>query len=79
MTKQLSQWLCMATSLPVRGLDVFEEEPKIHPRLLSAPSCVMTPHIASATHKTRKAIGLLAANAIIRSFRRQTGSRNPEL
>lgn len=47
------------------GLDVFEEEPKVHPRLLSAPNCVLTPHIASATHETRKAIGMLAANAII--------------
>ncbi|MFH5834015.1 2-hydroxyacid dehydrogenase [Halalkalibaculum sp. DA384] len=47
------------------GLDVFEEEPEVHPDLLSAPNCVLTPHIASATHETRKAIGMLAANAII--------------
>lgn len=46
------------------GLDVFEEEPEVHPRLLNAPNCVLTPHIASATHHTRKAIGKLAANAI---------------
>lgn len=47
------------------GLDVFEEEPKVHPKLLSAPRCVLTPHIASATDETRKAIGMLAANAIL--------------
>ncbi|MDX1637468.1 MAG: D-glycerate dehydrogenase [Balneolaceae bacterium] len=47
------------------GLDVFEEEPEIHPDLMTAPNCVITPHIASATHETRKAIGMLAANAII--------------
>lgn len=47
------------------GLDVFEEEPKIHPDLLTAPNCVLTPHIASATHHTRMAIGMLAAEAII--------------
>lgn len=47
------------------GIDVFEEEPEVHPRLLSAPNCVLTPHIASATHETREAIGMLAANAII--------------
>ncbi len=47
------------------ALDVFEEEPKVHPRLLSAPNTLVLPHIASATHKTRKAIGMLAANAII--------------
>lgn len=47
------------------GLDVFEEEPNVHPELLSAPNCVLTPHIGSATHHTRKAIGMLAADAII--------------
>ncbi|MBN2732120.1 MAG: D-glycerate dehydrogenase [Balneolaceae bacterium] len=46
------------------GLDVFEKEPDVHPRLLKAPNCVLTPHIASATTHTRKAIGELAANAI---------------
>lgn len=46
------------------GIDVFEEEPDIHPNLLSAPNCVLTPHIASATEETRTAIGMLAAEAI---------------
>lgn len=46
------------------GLDVFEKEPDVHPGLLKAPNCVLTPHIASATTHTRKAIGELAANAI---------------
>lgn len=47
------------------GIDVFEKEPEVHPRLLTAPNCVLLPHIASATFETRDAIGLLAANAII--------------
>jgi glyoxylate reductase len=46
------------------GLDVFEEEPKVHPHLLEAPNCVITPHIASATEDTRRAIGQRAADAI---------------
>lgn len=46
------------------GLDVFENEPEVHPRLLTAPNCTMLPHIASATYETREAIGMLAANAI---------------
>lgn len=46
------------------GLDVFEDEPRVHPRLLTAPNCTMLPHIASATYETREAIGLLAAKAI---------------
>ncbi|WP_421772887.1 2-hydroxyacid dehydrogenase [Gracilimonas sp.] len=46
------------------ALDVFEEEPKVHPDLLSAPNTLLLPHIASATHRTRKDIGMLAAEAI---------------
>tara|TARA_R110000868_G_scaffold235273_1_gene489010 strand:+ start:4975 stop:5952 length:978 start_codon:yes stop_codon:yes gene_type:complete len=46
------------------GLDVFENEPTVHPRLLNAPNCTMLPHIASATFETREAIGMLAAKAI---------------
>jgi|TARA_R100000005_G_C4987479_1_gene195467 glyoxylate reductase len=46
------------------ALDVFEEEPKVHPNLLSAPNTVLLPHIASATHRTREDIGMLAAEAI---------------
>ncbi len=47
------------------GLDVFEKEPEVHPKLLTAPNCTILPHIASATFETREAIGMLAANAII--------------
>lgn len=46
------------------GLDVFENEPEVHPDLLEAPNCQILPHIASATHRTREAIGMLAADAI---------------
>ncbi|MEQ9308068.1 MAG: D-glycerate dehydrogenase [Balneolaceae bacterium] len=46
------------------GLDVFENEPIVHPKLLSAPNCTMLPHIASATFETREAIGMLAAKTI---------------
>jgi glyoxylate reductase len=46
------------------ALDVFEEEPKVHPDLLSAPHTLLLPHIASATHRTRNNIGMLAAEAI---------------
>ena len=46
------------------GIDVYEFEPTVHPDLLTAPNCTLLPHIASATHETRTAIGQLAANAI---------------
>jgi gluconate 2-dehydrogenase len=47
------------------GLDVFEGEPKVHPDLLTVPNVVLTPHIASATVKTRKAMAKLAADNLV--------------
>lgn len=47
------------------GLDVFEGEPKVHPDLLTVPNVVLTPHIASATVKTRRAMADLAADNLI--------------
>jgi glyoxylate/hydroxypyruvate/2-ketogluconate reductase len=47
------------------GLDVFEGEPKVHPDLLTVPNVVLTPHIASATVPTRKAMANLAADNLI--------------
>lgn len=61
------------------ALDVFEGEPKVHPRLLTAPNCLLTPHIASASHETRKAIGMLAAEAIIGILEGQDPSKIPNL
>jgi glyoxylate reductase len=43
------------------GLDVFEEEPRVHPRLLDAPNAVLVPHIGSATREARTAMAELAA------------------
>lgn len=42
------------------GLDVFEEEPKIHPGLLLLKNVTLTPHIASASLDTRLAMATLA-------------------
>jgi gluconate 2-dehydrogenase len=47
------------------GLDVFEGEPQVHPDLLTVPNVVLTPHIASATVKTRLAMADLAADNLI--------------
>lgn len=47
------------------GLDVFEGEPKVHPDLLKVPNVVLTPHIASATIPTRRAMADLAADNLI--------------
>ncbi len=42
------------------GLDVFEEEPAIHPGFLPLTNVVMAPHIASASFDTRVAMSTLA-------------------
>lgn len=50
------------------GLDVYEEEPKVHPELINLKNAVLCPHIASATVDTRTKMGLIAANNIIDFF-----------
>jgi lactate dehydrogenase-like 2-hydroxyacid dehydrogenase len=41
------------------GLDVFEHEPKVPPEFFTLDNAVLTPHVASATHETRTAMGNL--------------------
>jgi glyoxylate reductase len=46
------------------GLDVFENEPALHPRLLDAPRTVLLPHIGSASQATRTRMAALACSAV---------------
>ncbi|MEO7547676.1 MAG: D-glycerate dehydrogenase [Ramlibacter sp.] len=52
-------------TIAAAGLDVFEGEPNVHPDLLTVPNVVLTPHIASATVPTRKAMANLAVDNLI--------------
>jgi glyoxylate reductase len=47
------------------GLDVFEREPKIHPRLLELENTVLTPHIGTSTIETRIEMARMAAQDLI--------------
>jgi glyoxylate reductase len=46
------------------GLDVFEHEPNVHPRLLGAPRTVLLPHIGSASIATRLRMATTATGAV---------------
>lgn len=63
------------------GLDVFENEPQIHPTLIGMENVVMAPHIASATAETRLRMAELAAENLLAAFdgRRPPNLLNPEV
>jgi glyoxylate reductase len=52
--------------LAAAGLDVYEDEPRVHPALLSLPNVVLAPHIGSADRTTREA---MAATAVTNAAR----------
>lgn len=55
------------------GLDVWEHEPRIDPRLLALPNVVMTPHMGSATYEGRVASG----EKVIRNIRAWADGHRP--
>jgi glyoxylate reductase len=53
------------------GLDVYEREPAVHPKLLAAPRTVLLPHIGSASLATRTAMARLASASAVEALRGQ--------
>lgn len=53
------------------GLDVFEEEPKIHPGLLRNENVVLLPHIGTATWETQRDMELLVLENLKRAVEGQ--------
>jgi glyoxylate reductase len=51
------------------GLDVYEDEPRVHPDLLGMENVTMTPHLGSATVETRAAMAELAARNAVAAAR----------
>ena len=63
------------------ALDVYEEEPKVHPGLLSLPNVVLAPHIASASRETRLRMATLAVENCVAVLEGKTPPTpvNPEV
>lgn len=51
-------------SIAAAGLDVFEDEPTVHPGLLELENVVLAPHLGSATRVTRKAMARMCVEAV---------------
>jgi glyoxylate reductase len=54
------------------GLDVYDGEPEVNPRLLAAPRTVLLPHIGSASQATRTRMAQLACEGALAVLRGET-------
>jgi glyoxylate reductase len=62
------------------GLDVFEDEPRVHPGLLELEQLALTPHVGSASRATRLRMATTAAENCVAALegRRPANLVNPE-
>lgn len=58
------------------GIDVYEREPEVHPKLLTAPRTVLLPHIGSGSQQTRTRMARLACEGAVAVL---NGERPPNL
>ncbi len=54
------------------GLDVYENEPEVNPKLLSLDNVVLLPHLGSATRETRLKMAMMAAKNLIQGLSGKT-------
>ncbi|KAI8086027.1 D-isomer specific 2-hydroxyacid dehydrogenase [Halteromyces radiatus] len=54
------------------GLDVYEEEPKVHPGLLTHPRSVLLPHIGTYTNESQKKMEDLVLDNLVAAMKDQT-------
>ncbi len=66
----------MAKRIAGAGLDVYEQEPKVHPGLLALDNVVLAPHLSSAARATREQIVAVVVENIVAFLR---GDRPPNL
>jgi gluconate 2-dehydrogenase len=65
-----------AGTIRAAGLDVFENEPRLHPGFLELRNVVLAPHIGSSTEATRRAMAMTAAKNLVAVL---TGGTPPNL
>jgi glyoxylate reductase len=58
-------WALKERLIAAAGLDVYEQEPHVHPGLLELDNVVLVPHLGSATRETRTAMADLAVRNVL--------------
>lgn len=59
-------WALQNGEIKGAGLDVFEEEPKVHPGLMGREDCILLPHIGSASKECREKMGEIACENVLK-------------
>ena len=63
--EQALAWALQQHLIAGAALDVFENEPAVHPDLLTLENVLLVPHLASGTTETRTAMAELAADNVL--------------